>query len=362
MPRPAPEPASFPPVPASLITGFLGSGKTTLLNALLADPGMKDTAVIVNEFGEIGLDHLLIESAFADAVLLKSGCICCTVRGDLIDTIESLAARKAGGEIPPYSRLVIETTGLADPAPILAILMEDEKLRNLVYLDRVVATVDAVNAPSQLGTHYESAKQAALADILVLTKTDLVSAGARAEVEARLQAINPWAPVLIAVQGEIAPEKLFGEAPASESWHKRLEAASRLGAGHDGNHDHESSPGHLATAHGIASFTLIHDAPVAWENLGAWLESLASLKGPDLLRMKGLVNVRGRSGPVSINGVQHLFHPPRELKSWPDADRRTRIVFITRHIPREAVARSFAAALRSQEGKNQAGKNQMEES
>jgi len=331
------------PVPASLITGFLGSGKTTLLNALLAHPAMKDTAVIVNEFGEIGLDHLLIESAFEDAVLLKSGCICCTVRGDLVDTIETLAARRARGEIPPYSRLAIETTGLADPAPILATLMEDEKLRKLVSLDRVVTTVDTVNALSQLDAHYESAKQAALADRLVLTKTDLVSPEMRAEVETRLHAINPWAPVLIAVQGEIEPEILFGDAPVAESWDKRLDAASGLGS-HD--HDHESGPEHLATAHSIASFTLIHDVPVAWENLSAWLESLASLKGPDLLRMKGLVNVRGRAGPVSINGVQHLFHPPRELKSWPDADRRTRIVFITHDIPREAVARSFAAALK----------------
>jgi G3E family GTPase len=347
MPRPAPEPAIGPPVPASLITGFLGSGKTTLLNALLTHPGMKDTAVIVNEFGEIGLDHLLIESAFEDAVLLKSGCICCTVRGDLVDTIETLAARRQRGEIPPYNRLVIETTGLADPAPILATLMEDEKLRKLVYLDRVVTTVDAVNALSQLDTHYESAKQAALADRLVLTKTDLVSPAMRTEVEARLHAINPWAPVLIAVQGQIAPEILFSDAHVAESWNTRLEAASRLGPGHDDGHDHESGPEHLATAHGITSFTLTHDAPVAWENLSAWLESLASLKGPDLLRMKGLVNVRGRSGPVSINGVQHLFHPPRELKSWPDADRRTRIVFITHDIPREAVARSFAAALKN---------------
>jgi G3E family GTPase len=230
--------------------------------------------------------------------------------------------------------------------------MEDEKLRNLVYLDRVVTTVDAVNALSQLDTHYESAKQAALADILVLTKTDLVSIEVRAEVAARLHAINPGAPMVVAVQGEIAPEILFGDGPASESRDQRLEVASRLGPGHDDNHDHQSNPDHLATAHGIASFTLTHDAPVAWENLSAWLESLASLKGPDLLRMKGLVNVRGRSGPVSINGVQHLFHPPRELKSWPDADRRTRIVFITHDIPREAVARSFAAALKSQTEKS----------
>ncbi|HXM85366.1 MAG TPA: GTP-binding protein [Stellaceae bacterium] len=339
-----PRPADVTPVPASLITGFLGSGKTTLLNALLSHPGMKETAVIVNEFGEIGLDHLLIESAFEDAVLLKSGCICCTVRGDLVDTIETLDARMRRGEIPRFKRIAIETTGLADPAPILATLMEDARLKSLVALDRVVATVDAANALSQLDAHYESAKQAALADYLVLTKTDLVSRETRAAVEARLKAFNPWAPVLIAVDGRIAPEALFGAAPESASRDVRLAAAERLGH-HD--HGHDGGAAHLAHAHGIATFTLTHDAPVAWDDLRAWLESLASLKGPDLLRMKGLINVRGRAGPVALNGVQHVFHPPRELKAWPDADRRTRIVFITRNIPRDAVARSFAAALRA---------------
>jgi len=337
-----PPPAATPPVPASLITGFLGSGKTTLLNALLSHPGMKETAVIVNEFGEIGLDHLLIESAFEDAVLLKSGCICCTVRGDLVDTIETLASRRARGEIPPFKRIAIETTGLADPAPILATLMEEARLKPLVSLDRVIATVDAANALGQFDAHYESAKQAALADRLILTKTDLVSSETRAAVAARLKAFNPWAPVLIAVNGRIAPQALFGETPAPVSWDTRMEAASRLGI-----HDHgpDSDAAHLALAHGIVTFTLTHEAPVAWADLRAWLESLASLKGPDLLRMKGLVNVRGRAGPVALNGVQHVFHPPLELKAWPDADRRTRIVFITRNIPRAAVARSFAAAL-----------------
>jgi G3E family GTPase len=337
-----PPPAATPPVPASLITGFLGSGKTTLLNALLSHPGMKETAVIVNEFGEIGLDHLLIESAFEDAVLLKSGCICCTVRGDLVDTIETLASRRARGEIPPFKRIAIETTGLADPAPILVTLMEEARLRPLIDLDRVIATVDAANALGQLDAHYESAKQAALADRLVLTKTDLVSAKTRQAVEARLRAFNPWAPVLIAVNGRIAPQALFSETPASASWETRMEAASRLG---DHAQGADADAAHLALAHGIATFTLTHEVPIAWTDLRAWLEALASLKGPDLLRMKGLVNVRGRAGPVAINGVQHVFHPPLELKAWPDADRRTRIVFITRNIPREAVARSFAASL-----------------
>ena len=183
-------------LPTTLITGFLGSGKTTLLNGLLAHPGMADTAVIINEFGEIGLDHLLVESAFEDAVLLKSGCICCTVRGDLVDTMSALVERRDRGEIPPFSRVAIETTGLADPAPILHTIMAEPRLQPLYRLDRVVTTVDAANALSQLEAHYEAAKQAALADRLVLTKTDLVSPAARDAVLARLKALNPSAPVV----------------------------------------------------------------------------------------------------------------------------------------------------------------------
>src|ERR1700722_10626697 len=176
-------------LPTTLITGFLGSGKTTLLNGLLSHPGMADTAVIINEFGEIGLDHLLIESSFEDAVLLKSGCICCTVRGDLVDTMTALVARRDRGEIPPFSRVAIETTGLADTEPILHTIMGEPSLTPLYRLDRVVTTVDAVNALDQLDSHYEAAKQAALADRLVLTKTDLATPDGLAAVRARLSAL-----------------------------------------------------------------------------------------------------------------------------------------------------------------------------
>jgi G3E family GTPase len=334
-----------PPVPTALITGFLGSGKTTLLNGLLQHTGMADTAVIVNEFGEIGLDHLLIETAFEDAVLLKSGCICCTVRGDLVDTIETLDQRRRSGAIPAYRRIAIETTGLADPAPIMTLLMEEVRLRDLVTLDRVIATVDAANALSTLDAHYESAKQVALADRLVLTKTDLVTAEMRRDVEARLRRLNPEAPIIVAVAGHIAPGVLFDADLTPGSRHDRLAAAEGLG-GHAHHHgDAADAVGHLAQAHGISSFTLWRDQPIEWENLRAWLEALASLKGPDLLRMKGIVNIAGRAGPVVLHGVQHVFHPPQELARWPDADRRSRIVFITRNIPQIAVAGSFAAAM-----------------
>ena len=322
-------------IPVTLVTGFLGSGKTTLLNALLRQPSLRNTAVIVNEFGEIGLDHLLIETAFEDAVLLKSGCICCTVRGDLTDTIVSLAARARSGAIPPFDRLAIETTGLADPAPIVATLMEDAQIKPLVRLDRVVVTVDAVNAAAQLETQYESAKQVALADTLVLTKTDLIAPAARAAVETQLRALNPAASILAAVKGAVAPEVLFGAPPVS-----RTPAVSDA---HD--HPHDSSPDHLLRHHGLATFVLTHDVPVAWPAFAAWIEALAAFKGPTLLRLKGFANVAGFAGPVALNVVQHLVHPPEMLPRWPDADRRTRLVLITRGLDRDAAARSFAAAI-----------------
>ena len=330
-------------LPTTLITGFLGSGKTTLLNGLLAHEGMADTAVIINELGEIGLDHLLIESAFEDAVLLKSGCICCTVRGDLVDTLISLAERRARGEIPEFSRVAIETTGLADPAPILHTIMAEPRLQPLYRVDRVVTTVDAANALSQFDEHYEAAKQAALADRLVLTKTDLVSDEVRDTVLARLRTLNPFAPVAIVVQGEVTPDLLFADdEPGPDLRRDRLAAAAALG--HEHHHD-DGDEDHLAHHHGISTVSVVRDEPVSWPRLRAWLTALASLKGPDLLRVKGIVNVAGRAGPVVIHGVQHVFHPPVELKTWPDADRRTRLVFITRNIKAEALAQSFTSAM-----------------
>ncbi|HXP31619.1 MAG TPA: GTP-binding protein [Stellaceae bacterium] len=328
---------------ATLITGFLGSGKTTLLNGLLAHREMADTAVIVNEFGEIGLDHLLIETAFEDAVLLRSGCICCTVRGDLVDTLLSLHGRAARGEIPPFRRVAIETTGLADPAPILHSLMGEPALTPLFRLDRVVTTIDAVNALATLAAQYEAAKQAALADTLVLTKTDLADAGQAARVRARLAALNPGAPVVAVLNGRIAPATLFAESGGDAGRGDRLAAWAM----HEGEHAH--GPGedaeHPPHHHGISSFSLSRDEPVAWDRLAAWLASLAAFKGTDLLRVKGIVRVAGRAGPVVIHGVQHLFHPPVELARWPGPDRRTRIVFITRNIAAWSLARSFAAAM-----------------
>ena len=322
------------PIAASLITGFLGSGKTTLLNRLLQHPGMGETAVIVNEFGEIGLDHLLIETALDNAVLLKSGCLCCTLRGDLVDTLASLFDRRRRGEVPRFRRVLIETTGLADPAPILHALMGDPGVTRHYRCDHVVTTVDAVNALGQLATHYESAKQAAVADRLVLTKSDIASAAAITALRERLRGLNATAPILTVVQGAIEPDALFG--PTQGGWEA---AAFGLAP-----HEHEDD-GHDDHRHGISSHCLTPEAPLPWTRFSRWLEALAALRGPDLLRVKGIVAVEGRSRPVVIHAVQHVLHPPRELPDWPDADHRSRIVFITRNITPAALETSFRAAV-----------------
>jgi len=322
------------PIGGSLITGFLGSGKTTLLNRLLRHPGMSDTAVIVNEFGEIGLDHLLIETALDSAVLLKSGCLCCTLRGDLVDTLLSLFERHRCGKVPAFRRVLIETTGLADPAPILHALMAEPAVIRHYRMDHVIATVDALNGLGQLAEHYESAKQAALADRLVLTKSDLASPADIAALIARLRALNPVAPILRAVHGAMEPDALLGQSGEGRAFH-----APEIEPRDDAYADDE------AHHHGIASFCLVHDQPLPWPHFARWLESLASLRGPDLLRVKGIVHVQGRSRPVVVHAVQHVLHPPRELPNWPDADRRSRIVFITRQIGEAALERSFRAAV-----------------
>ena len=318
---------STPRIPVSIITGFLGSGKTTLLNHLVKQPGMADTAVIVNEFGEIGIDHLLIEQAFEDTVLLQNGCICCSIRGDLVDTLESLDAQVARGEIPAFARAIVETTGLADPAPVLQTLMTDARLQSRYALDGVVATVDAVNGAGQLDDFDEPVKQAAIADHIFITKGDLAELNATDDLTQRLRAINPGAPITAIDHGRADPNSLFGNGPLANPSRLTAHLASHDHGGHD-DHPHHSD---------IDTFAIYRDAPLPWGAVRAWLESVASLRGADLLRMKGIINVAGRAGPVVVHGVQHVFHPPVELPEWPDADRTTRIVFITRNIDKSGL-------------------------
>jgi G3E family GTPase len=362
-------------IPVSVLTGFLGSGKTTLLGKLLRHPGMGETAVLINEFGEVGLDHELIEKIDSETVLMSSGCLCCTIRGDLVNSLRALYFRRVRGEVPPFKRVVIETTGLADPAPILHTLMEDPILEAYFRLDSVVATVDAVNGWSQLDTQFESVKQAAVADRIVLTKTDLSDASQVGRLESRLRGLNPAAPILRVVQGDVDPAYLFNAGlydPATktadvQNWLKAeaYEPHGHHHHHHDHHHDHGHGHGHdhghghhhdHGDAHGdqdphdvnrhdkrIAATCLTLDEPVDWDSFSLWLGSLARYRGEDLLRIKGILNVAGEDRPVAIHGVQHLFHPPARLPGWSGADRRSRIVFITRDIDRKFLEDSLGS-------------------
>ncbi|MCW5733395.1 MAG: GTP-binding protein [Enhydrobacter sp.] len=336
-------------VPVSLLTGFLGSGKTTVLNKLVRRPELADTVVIINEFGEIGLDHDLVENSNEDMVLLQSGCLCCTIRGDLVDTLRSLMARRIAGKIAPFDRVIIETTGLADPAPILHTLMSDEALVTSFRLDGVITTIDAATARATLDRQIESLKQAAVADRLLLTKTDLVGAAETNALIDRLRAINPAAPLAIASQGNVDPGEILDAGlynPDTKSldvrrWLKEEAYGSADSEARHGGHHHHGHGGHAhhhdVNRHDehIKALCLTVDDPIPADAFETWLSVLLALKGPDLLRVKGILNIAELEGPVVIHGVQHVFHPALHMKKWPSADRRTRIVFITRNIDEE---------------------------
>ena len=310
--------------PVSVVTGYLGSGKTTLIASLLERPELGETAVIVNELGEIGIDHHIVSRIDERTVLLASGCLCCTLRGDLADELRALLDRRDAGEVPPFRRVVIETTGLADPTPIVGTLLTEPLLRHHVELDAVVATVDAqhgLRGP-------ESVKQAAIADVLVVTKTDLADASA---VTAELARLNPAGDVVEAVLGDVEPSRLLGvgRARADDARFRIPEAPP---ADEDG-HRHEGDVGAVA---------LVVDEPLDWLGFGVWLTMLLHAHGEDLLRVKGLVDVGG-DGPVLLDAVQHVVHPPRHLDAWPDDDRRSRLVLIGRGLDANRLRRSLLA-------------------
>ncbi len=300
--------------PVTLVTGFLGSGKTTLISRLLAHPDLAETAVIVNELGEVGIDHHLLRRVDERTVLLDSGCVCCTLRGDLADELRDLDSRRARGEIPDFRRVVVETTGLADPAPIVYTLAAEPVVKHHFELDGIVATVDAVNGLVE----EESVKQAAVADVLVLTKTDVAHPDGLRD---RLRSLNPGAQVVEASFGAVEPSVLFDRPP------------------HD---PRDLSAGGPAHAGDIGSFCLVFDEQLDWTAFGIWLTMLLQARGSDLLRVKGLLNVGG-DGALLLNGVQHVVHPPEHLDAWPDDDRRSRIVFIGRNLDPGTVERSLLA-------------------
>ena len=335
------------PIPLTLLTGFLGAGKTTLLNRLLKDPALSDTAVIINEFGEVSLDHLLVDYIGDNMVVLQSGCLCCTLRGDLVDGLEKLLRDLDNGRVK-FSRVLLETTGLADPAPVLHTAMAHPYLVKRFRLDGVVTVVDAVNGEATLDAHPEAVKQAAVADRLVVSKTDLAGLGATAHLLERLRRLNPAAGVLDAAKGEATADRLLNcglydparKIPDVRKWLAAEAYADAHSHGHHHHHDVNRHDDH------IVSFVLTADKPIPAGTLDMFLELLRVNYGARRLRMKGIVNFTEMPDtPVVVHGVQHVFHPTAQLERWPDDDRRTRLVFITKDLPERTVRELFEAFL-----------------
>lgn len=350
--------ASPEPVAVSVITGFLGAGKTTLLNRLLADPALRNTAVIVNEFGDVAIDHLLVEQATEGLVELSGGCLCCTVRGDLVDTLADLLDRVQTGRADPLERIVIETTGLADPVPVLQSLMGHPVLAHLLRLDGVLTVVDAVNGAATLDAHAESVRQVAVADRLVLSKCDLADPADAEALRERLRALNPGAPILEVAEcgvptlfgcglydpaGKTADvARWLGEAPCRDH---RDHAHGDHAPGDHAHGDHAHGHHHHSPHDGrVRTFSLVQDGPVALSTIEMFLDLLQSSRGDRLLRMKGIVELADDpSRPLVLHAVQRLMHPPARLPAWPQGPRGTRLVLITFDMDEDYVRRLFAA-------------------
>jgi G3E family GTPase len=310
--------------PVSVITGFLGAGKTTLLRAFLGTPEGQGTAVVINEFGAAGIDDALVRASTDETVLLGNGCLCCIARTDLQQTMHRMVIERQRGELPDFKRIVIETSGLADPSPILQTFATDRALGELFHVEAVVTVIDAVTGAETLDWSAEARKQIILADRLVISKTDVADEGAAATLSVRLRALNPNAEILEAVNGALDPSRITEPADA----------------------DRNAFVAEAAHSDGIGSFVLTFDQPLPWPAFAKTMDTLMQLRGNDLLRVKGFLDVEGGQGPVVVQFVQHLAHPPVELTAWPDDNRRSRIVFITRNIT-EAQVRDLFGAVRA---------------
>jgi len=325
-------------IPINVITGFLGSGKTTLLGALLKSPDLHDTAVLINEFGEVGLDHHLIEHAEESTLLMDNGCLCCAIRGDLQGALRDLFSQRDRGEIPPFRRVVIETSGLADPTPIAYTVLAEPVLQHHFRLGNVVTVVDAVNGATQLERHSESVKQAAIADRIVITKSAMTDENALPGLRSSLRRLNTAAPIVDLDREHLDPEALLTSDLYDQAGKQREIAGWMDGIAETGSdpHDHDHSDG-------VTSFCLWFDGPMEWTAFGIWMSMLLNRHGDRVLRIKGILNVAGLPDPVLINGVQHIVHPPTHMTEWPDADHRSRIVFIVQEMSQAELEASLNA-------------------
>ncbi len=337
-------------IPVTLITGFLGAGKTTLISRLLRHPDMDRVAVVINEIGEVGIDNDLVKMSSENVSLLANGCLCCSVRTDLQETLRELFGERRAGLIPDFDRVFIETTGLADPAPVIQTLASDGMLGAQYRLDGVVTLVDAVNALKQLETSPEAERQIALADRIFITKCDLADDAGLAQLQAAVRVINAQAELRRCAMGELHPKELIGIGLASaRADASTLHFLGELKAAPDAEAEAEASTGaaylaqRLPARHdpAVKTLSLRFDAPFTWAAFSSAMEMLIALRGKDLLRVKGIVNVEGK--PVVVQGVGHVFHPPVTLDRWPSDDTGSRIVFITRHIEAPVLRALFGA-------------------
>lgn len=322
-------------LPVNLLTGFLGSGKTTLLRRLLSDPALSGAAVLINEFGEVGLDHHLVERIDETMVLLQSGCVCCTIRGELSEALRDLLSKRARGLVPAFDRLVIESTGLADPFPILSTLRADPVLSHHLAPGTIVATVDAFNAADQIARRPEMTKQISAADRIVVTKGDLVTPEVLDALVHRLAALNPAASVVDVHDRDWDAAWLMVETAGLSP----IRAPADVGDDHAGHTHHRHDPSrHGAT---IRSFAVTLDRPIDWTGFGIWLSMLLNRHGHRILRVKGILDLAGEARPVAVHGVQHLVHPPTHMAAWPDGPRTSRLVFIVDGIEEARIRASF---------------------
>ena len=334
-------------IPVNVLTGFLGSGKTTLLQRMLRSPRMGRTAVLINELGDVGLDHLLVQQVDESVLLLDSGCICCTIRDDLKSALRELLSRRDRAEIPIFDRVVIETTGVADPGPILYTLLSEPVIRHHFHLGNVITTVDVVNAALHLSSNSEGIKQIAAADRLVLTKSDLAKPGQTVALRKELARLNPSARLWDAAEEALDVDYLIDTTsadPISKS-RPRQSMADATPLPQSSGKQAVQLRSHTES---ISSFSLILDRPLDWTAFGIWLSLLLNRHGDDVLRVKGILCVEGIDTPVLINGVQHIVHPPQHMERWPNQDRRSKIVFITRGLDHARLRRSLQAFCGSQ--------------